>query len=267
VTVRDSLGVLGEATLGQLFAAVCMVAVLALAVGDLACGAARSVRVRAEARTAAVMLAGSVVAGVLYAAAFAALFTVVSKLAPDPLSQFWAQHPIVAFAVAFVVWDATGWVYHYVGHNTSLGWASHRAHHTGSSYNATLALRQTWLPLPALAVFPLVAATGVGLPTVLVCAGVSNLIQAAQHTTAPWPTPRWFNALVVTAQAHRWHHVRGAGSVNLGPVFNVWDRLAGTWRSGPVPAGSVYGEGDAGDLSAVAAELDGWRRLMPNSVR
>jgi sterol desaturase/sphingolipid hydroxylase (fatty acid hydroxylase superfamily) len=213
------------------------------------------------------MLAGSVVAGVLYAAAFAALFTVVSKLAPDPLSQFWAQHPIVAFAVAFVVWDATGWVYHYVGHNTSLGWASHRAHHTGSSYNATLALRQTWLPLPALAVFPLVAATGVGLPTVLVCAGVSNLIQAAQHTTAPWPTPRWFNALVVTAQAHRWHHVRGAGSVNLGPVFNVWDRLAGTWRSGPVPAGSVYGEGDAGDVSAVAAELDGWRRLMPNSVR
>jgi sterol desaturase/sphingolipid hydroxylase (fatty acid hydroxylase superfamily) len=267
VTVRDSLGVLGEASFGQLLAAACMVAVVALAVGDLVCCAGRSVRVRAEARTAAVMLTGSLVAGVVYAASFAALFTAVSKLVPDPLSQFWAQHPIIAFAVAFVVWDAAGWVYHYVGHNTSLGWASHRAHHTGSSYNATLALRQTWLPLPALAVFPLVAATGLGLPAVLACAGVSNLIQAAQHTSAPWPTPRWFNALVVTAEAHRWHHVRGAGSANLGPVFSVWDRLAGTWRAGPVPAGSVYGEGGSGDVSAVAAEFDGWRRFVSGAVR
>lgn len=213
-----------------------------------------------EVRTAAAMAAGALAIGVAYSAAFVAAFALVSHVAPHPgLAD---SHPIVAFAVAFVAWDLIGWLYHLIGHTSAVGWASHQAHHTGRTFDGSLALRQSWFPVHGLAVQPLIALTGVDLAVVVVCIAVSNVVQALQHSASLGRVPRWVAAVVVTPEAHRHHHRTGAGPVNLGPVFTVWDRMAGTWRAGPVPDGATYGERGPGDRGALAAVGSGWAQIL-----
>ena len=64
-----------------------------------------------------------------------------------------------AFVFAFVAWDFAGWIYHLIGHRTRIGWACHSAHHSGSEFNGSLALRQSWTPVHGLLHQPLL---GVG---------------------------------------------------------------------------------------------------------
>lgn len=135
-----------------------------------------------------------------------------------------------------MAWDLSGWVYHLIGHRTRIGWAAHQPHHTREGYDATLGLRQSSAPFHGLLHHPLLALTGFDLRVIVVCAAVSNCWQVLEHTSLPIRFPRWFEANVMTPTAHRHHHGRHGGSVNLGPLFTWWDRLTGTWMSPDVPA-------------------------------
>ena len=113
--------------------------------------------------------------------------------------------------------------------------------------------------------FPLVALLGFDFKTVAVCAAISNCWQILEHTSAPLRFPPLVRAWLMTPDAHRHHHARdAAGAVNLGPVFTVWDRLAGTWIAPDAPAPRAYGLAGRGH-NPVAIELAGWRALL--SVR
>ena len=209
--------------------------------------------------TAVVMGLGSLVVAPWFLRAYAELWPLVGRLAPVRFG-----HPVVQALVAFVAWDAAGYVYHRLGHRTRLGWAAHQPHHSGTGYDLSLALRQTWLPLPALVTFPLVALAGVPLPTALGAAALSNLWQALVHTAVPVRVPTWLAVAVVTPASHRVHHEAGGPAVNLGAVLTVWDRLGGTWRSAaaepqPRPPVAVAGP--------VATELRGWRQLAATVAR
>jgi sterol desaturase/sphingolipid hydroxylase (fatty acid hydroxylase superfamily) len=206
-------------------------------------------------RTAAAMAGGALVTGAGYAVVLRATWEAV-----EPVALRWSAPPVPTFLAAFVLWDLVGWVYHWLGHHTAIGWAAHRPHHTGGRFDLTLGLRQSWLPIHGLAVHPLLALAGFDLRTIVVCAALSNGWQALEHTAAPVRFPRGVQAVVMTPGAHRHHHGIESGPVNLGPVFTVWDRLAGTWVDGPTPR--AYGLGPADEGGAVAIELAGWRRLM-----
>ncbi|MEO5678590.1 MAG: sterol desaturase family protein, partial [Acidimicrobiales bacterium] len=67
--------------------------------------------------------------------------------------------------------------------------------------------------------------------------------------------------------AHRHHHARHGRPVNLGPVFTVWDRLAGTWVPPDHPAPTAYGPADRGSSNPLVIELTGWRRLARRGPR
>lgn len=223
---------------------------------------------RREVRTAVAMLAGALVVGVAYGAVFAALWRTVGAFAPSTLVVFWRGHPALAAVCAFVVWDFSGWIYHLIGHHTRVGWAAHSVHHSGTLYNASLALRLTWMPWHGLLHHPLIALAGFPLEVILGCLAVSNALQATQHSSTLPRAPRWLAAVVMTPGAHRHHHGPDGAHRNLGPVFTIWDRLAGTWcepDTDATPPEPWIAPPQDSTPGAVEVELAGWRRLLTNT--
>ncbi len=221
----------------------------------------------AAARTAVAMGCGAVLIGVLYGAAFAALWRLTGRFAPRELVAFWDRRPLLEALCAFVAWDFSGWIYHLIGHRTTIGRAAHSPHHSGSHYDASLALRLTWMPWHGLLHHPLLALLGFRLEIILGCLAVSNLAQALAHSATLPPAPRWLGVLVMTPGAHRHHHGPDSAHRNLGPVLTIWDRMAGTWYppwttaaqpgTSPTPRDTPVSH-----RGALATELAGWQRLV-----
>lgn len=218
-----------------------------------------------EGRTAAAMAGGAVVVGVAYGAVFASAWSSLGRFAPGALVGFWQQNPVLTALCAFVAWDFSGWIYHLIGHHSALGWAAHSPHHSGSRYDATLALRLTWMPWHGLAHHPLLALVGFPFEVILGCLAVSNAMQALQHSSTMPAAPRWLSAVVMTPEAHRHHHTPEGARVNLGPVLTIWDGMAGTWRAPwtePPKAHQHPVAQTASESGAWRTELAGWRRLV-----
>jgi sterol desaturase/sphingolipid hydroxylase (fatty acid hydroxylase superfamily) len=224
-------------------------------------------RILRSAATASSMAAGALAVGVLYTQVLRFLGAAVASVRWEAAAVFWGRHPVLCAIAAFVAWDASGWLYHVIGHRTSVGWAAHQPHHSGPDYDATLGLRQSWAPFHGLLHHPLLALAGFDLRVVVVCAAFSNAWQILEHTSFPVRFPRWFAAVVMTPAAHRHHHGRDGGAVNLGPFLTVWDRLAGTWVPPYVPAPVAYGPRVPAPTNPFAVEAAGWlalaRRLPP----
>lgn len=249
----------------ELVAGVVNLVVTVAAIGELAWlwhHQPQGSRARArEAVAAAGMAVGAMLVAIGMTVATAVVWSWWATLAPDQWARWWSGTAL-AFPVAFLAWDAAGYVYHRLGHTTALGWAAHRPHHTGTEYNLTLAWRQSWFPVLSVAVMPVVAVTGLPRGSVLLVAAVSNLVQALQHTSREWPLPRWAADVVFTPDRHRTHHLRGAGAVNLGPTLTLWDRVGGTWDPARC-TGGTFGEAAAsGSLDVVRMQLAGWRALL-----
>lgn len=223
-------------------------------------------RVLRSAGTASVMAAVALVVGTLHSALLHAGWDALAALRIEPLARLWHAHPVLGAAAAFVAWDLAGWLYHLIGHRTRLGWAAHQPHHSGSDYDATLGLRQTWVPFAGLAVQPLLALAGFEWRVIVVCAAVSNGWQVLAHTSLPVRLPGAVAAVVTTPATHRHHHGRDGGDVNLGPVLTVWDRLAGTWVGPDHPAPVAYGPSAPSSSNPLTVELAGWRELWSRAA-
>ena len=180
--------------------------------------------------------------------------------------RVWSAFPPLAFVACFVVVDAVAYLYHWVGHHTRVGWASHRVHHLGETFDMTLVLRQPWLPVHGLVIIPLTALAGFPFEMAAACSAISIAYQALQHTSRSWSLGRW-DAVLVSGRAHRRHHVVDSGAVNLGMVFSVWDRALGTWRADAVDEDATYGVGAPEPVSALASQLDGWRAAAASGAQ
>jgi sterol desaturase/sphingolipid hydroxylase (fatty acid hydroxylase superfamily) len=214
-----------------------------------------------SAATAAGLGGGALIVGVVYTAVLRWSWGLLATYRLEAAADLWAAVPALGAVAAFVAWDAAGWGYHAIGHRTRWGWAAHQAHHSGSAYDATLGLRQTWTPFHGLLVHPLLALAGFDLRVIAVCASISYCWQVLEHTSLPVRLPAWFSAQVMTPAAHRHHHGRASEGVNLGPVLTWWDRLAGTWVPPEVPAPLAYGPAVAASANPVRIQVDGWRTL------
>jgi sterol desaturase/sphingolipid hydroxylase (fatty acid hydroxylase superfamily) len=208
---------------------------------------------------------GSLVAAIPMAAALALAWRLLAHLAPAGLATWWDGRPALAFVACFVAWDAAAYGYHHLGHRSRVGWASHRVHHLGASFDMSLVLRQPWAKVHALAVVPWLAVAGFSLRTATMCATLSVGYQALQHTSRSWSLGP-LDAVLMTGQAHRRHHTVDGGAANLGAVFVVWDRLFGTWAPGPVATNAQYGTGVAERLDPLRNQLDGWLALAHRPV-
>lgn len=219
-------------------------------------------QILASAATAATMGTGAFVVAIAYTGVLRAMWRGVGSLASPTAIAFWRAHALGAWLVAFVAWDAVGWTYHYIGHHSKIGWAAHQPHHSGEAFDATLGLRQSWAPVHGLVPQSLLALAGFDFRVIVVCAAFSNAWQVLEHTSVRFRFPQFFSAWVMTPDAHRQHHGRDGGGVNLGPVFTCWDRLAGTWLPADTPSPSAYGSVVHGSQNPVTIELAGWKQLF-----
>lgn len=147
------------------------------------------------------------------------------------------------WVLAMVLYDFCYYWLHRMGHERTILWAAHVAHHQSEDYNLTTALRQTstgflfgWLffiPMYLL-----------GIPAeVVVTVGSINLIYQFWVHTQHVPKLGWFEWIFVSPSNHRVHHAQNDSYMdrNYGGLFILWDRLFGTFEEERDDEPVVYG--------------------------
>jgi len=171
---------------------------------------------------------GSVVAGVLSAAFFLAVFALVQPLRLADLGWSFA-----VLALCFVLDDFLYYWWHRASHRVRWLWADHVNHHSSQHYNLSTALRQPWtgaLTPGILFRLPLVI-LGFPIPMIAFVHGLNLVYQFWIHTEAIGKLPGPFEAVMNTPSHHRVHHATNPAylDANYAGVFIVWDRLFGTF--------------------------------------
>jgi alkylglycerol monooxygenase len=138
----------------------------------------------------------------------------------------------VTWVVAMVLYDFCYYWLHRMGHERTILWAAHVAHHQSEDYNLTTALRQTstgfllgwifYIPMFLL-----------GVPAeVVVTVGSINLVYQFWVHTEHIPKLGWYEWFFVTPSNHRVHHAQNDVYMdrNYGGLFILWDRLFGSFQ-------------------------------------
>ncbi len=136
------------------------------------------------------------------------------------------------WVLAIVLYDFCYYWLHRLGHERTILWAAHVAHHQSEDYNLSTALRQTstgfllgwifYIPMYLL-----------GIPAeVVVTAGALNLIYQFWVHTQHVGKLGWFEWIFVTPSNHRVHHAQNDVYIdrNYAGIFILWDRIFGTFQ-------------------------------------
>jgi sterol desaturase/sphingolipid hydroxylase (fatty acid hydroxylase superfamily) len=157
----------------------------------------------------------------------------------------WQMDPGHWFTWVFgmVAYDFCYYWLHRLGHERTILWAAHVAHHQSEDYNLTTALRQTstgfllgwifYIPMYLL-----------GVPAeVVITVGSLNLIYQFWVHTEHVPKLGWYEWLFVTPSNHRVHHAQNDRYVdrNYGGLFILWDRMFGTFQEERADEPCIYG--------------------------
>ncbi|EAQ98572.1 sterol desaturase family protein [Congregibacter litoralis] len=147
------------------------------------------------------------------------------------------------WVLAMVLYDFCYYWLHRMGHERTILWAAHVAHHQSEDYNLSTALRQTstgfllgwifYLPMFAL-----------GIPAVVVVTvGSINLIYQFWVHTEHVGKLGWYEWIFVTPSNHRVHHAQNERYLdrNYGGLFILWDRLFGTFQEELDSDPPIYG--------------------------
>ncbi|WP_439107095.1 sterol desaturase family protein [Congregibacter sp.] len=145
--------------------------------------------------------------------------------------------------LATVLYDFCYYWLHRLGHERTILWAAHVAHHQSEDYNLSTALRQTstgfllgwifYIPMFAL-----------GVPAeVVVTVGSINLIYQFWVHTEHVGKLGWYEWIFVTPSNHRVHHAQNERYLdrNYGGLFILWDRLFGTFQEELESDPPIYG--------------------------
>ncbi len=136
------------------------------------------------------------------------------------------------WVLAMVVYDFCYYWLHRMGHDRSILWAAHVAHHQSEDYNLSTALRQTSTGFLLGWIF-FIPMYILGVPAeVVVSVGSLNLIYQFWVHTEHIPKLGWYEWFFVTPSNHRVHHAQNDRYVdrNYGGLFIIWDRLFGTFQ-------------------------------------
>ncbi len=123
------------------------------------------------------------------------------------------------------------WV-HRLNHTVRIMWAAHVVHHSSEHYNLGTGIRISWIAMLYKPLFYLwIPALGFHPEMILVCIGIESIWQYVLHTEY-CPNLGVLEKVFITPRQHRVHHGRNPEYIdkNHGAIFNVFDRLFGTWR-------------------------------------
>jgi sterol desaturase/sphingolipid hydroxylase (fatty acid hydroxylase superfamily) len=145
--------------------------------------------------------------------------------------------------LAMVLYDFCYYWLHRLGHERTILWAAHVAHHQSEDYNLSTALRQTSTGFLFGWIF-YIPMYLVGIPAhVVVTVGSINLIYQFWVHTQHVGKLGWFEWVFVSPSNHRVHHAQNDLYVdrNYGGLFIIWDRLFGTFQEELDREPPVYG--------------------------
>ncbi len=173
--------------------------------------------------------------------------------------------PWLEWTLLIVAEDLCFYCFHRASHRVRLLWASHENHHSSTSFNFSVALRQTWtpflaaffwLPLPLLGFDPLM---------ILSVQMASLTFQAFLHTELVG-TCGLLGFIFNTPGHHRIHHGADADCLdrNFGGVFIFWDRLFGSFHAGRPQRYGIAGKPLS--LNPLLIAFAEWKALLVDSV-
>lgn len=150
---------------------------------------------------------------------------------------------IWTWVLASILYDFCYYWLHRLGHERTILWAAHVAHHQSEDYNLSTALRQTSTGFLLGWVF-YVPMFALGVPAeVVVTVGSINLIYQFWVHTEHVGKLGWYEWIFVTPSNHRVHHAQNERYLdrNYGGLFILWDRLFGTFQEELDSDPPIYG--------------------------
>jgi sterol desaturase/sphingolipid hydroxylase (fatty acid hydroxylase superfamily) len=162
----------------------------------------------------------------------ASLATLAPALGGDGLLWPTTWPLALQLAAALTIGELGAYWAHRAFHLTQIGWRIHAVHHSAEALHLWASGRTH--PFNTALVFTAQSAGVVllGAPPAVIAlmavfTGVNGLLQHANIRVRPG----WLNAVVSTAEHHRWHHSRvlAESNTNFGNNLIIWDRVFGTY--------------------------------------
>lgn len=133
------------------------------------------------------------------------------------------------FALAFILFDLTLYIWHWANHHYDGLWMFHKVHHSDRSMNVSTAFRVHFIEvlLTTLIKALFIIVVGVDIVIVAVCEAVSMLFAMYHHLHLSFRHEKWLKWLIIVPFMHRIHHssLRKEHDSNYGAIFSIWDRL------------------------------------------
>jgi hypothetical protein len=123
-------------------------------------------------------------------------------------------------------------------------WNNHLIHHNSEEYNLAISIRQPFLNFINFLFFLSIPAAILGLPTTIIAIvfPIHKFAQVWYHTQQIGKLG-FLEHIIVTPSQHRVHHAINPVYIdkNYSAIFNVWDRLFGTFQEELENEPPVYG--------------------------
>ena len=158
---------------------------------------------------------------------------VFDRIAIEPIARGVRDLPVAGrFALALVLFDVVSYAVHRGMHKSDLLWNIHKVHHSTLELDGLAATRQHLLENMIRFVPGQLAMFLVGIPTAQVAPAVALGAAFAVITHSNLKLDlRVMEKLFITPRLHRRHHVPATAMNNYGGIFNIWDRVFGSFVS------------------------------------
>jgi len=162
----------------------------------------------------------------------------------EKLALFQIENTWIVYAISFIAIDFAGYWQHRLRHHINYFWNEHVIHHSSEEFNLACALRQSVSSFFGIYALLLIPAAVFGVhPKVIAVVGPIHLFVQFWYHTRHIPKLGFIEYLIVTPSQHRVHHAINPIYLdkNLGQVFNVWDKMFGTFQEELDQEPCVYG--------------------------
>jgi len=163
----------------------------------------------------------------------------VEKVAITHIEATWA-----VYLIAFVAVDFQGYWVHRWSHEINFLWNRHIIHHSSEEFNLSCALRQSISTIVNYFTILLLPAALLGVPPMVIAViGPIHLFLQYWYHTQLIGKMGILEYLIVTPSQHRVHHAINPEYMdkNYGQVFNIWDRMFGSFQEELPDVPPVYG--------------------------
>ncbi len=158
---------------------------------------------------------------------------VFDRLTIGPIARSIRDLPAAGrFALALLLFDLVSYGVHRGLHSSDLLWNIHKVHHSSLELDGLAATRQHMVENMIRFIPGQIAMFLIGIPTAQVAPAVALGAAFAVITHSNLKIDvRFMEKLFITPRLHRRHHIPSTAMTNYGGIFNIWDRLFGSFLS------------------------------------